>query len=256
MAIQENCKIVEHAKLQNTIYLIVLEAPQIAKEVQCGQFLHIACGEGNLLRRPISICTWQNDLIQIVFQVKGKGTQWLAERKVGDTLDVLGSLGHGFNLSALGNRPIFIGGGIGVPPMLACVQTAAHCETVTPRAILGFRNQNAVILEDDFKPVCETFITTDDGSYSRAGFVTDVLTEKIGDVTGIAACGSRPMLKAIAQTAEKYNIPCQVSLEERMGCGIGACLVCACALRGKNGTSHYGHVCQDGPVFDAREVAW
>lgn len=256
MAIQENCKIIARAKLQDSIYLLALEAPQIAQEAQCGQFLHIACGEGNLLRRPISICTWQEDFIRIVFQVKGKGTQWLAERKVGDMLDVLGSLGHGFNLSALGNRPVFIGGGIGAPPMLACAQRAASYETVTPRAILGFRNQNAVILEDDFKSVCETFITTDDGSYSRAGFVTDVLTEQITDATGIAACGPRPMLKAIAQIAQKYNTPCQVSLEERMGCGIGACLVCACALRKENGAEYYGHVCQDGPVFDAKEVVW
>lgn len=256
MAVQKNCKIIEHTKLQNTIYCIVLEAPQIVQQIQCGQFLHIACGEGHLLRRPISICTWHENFIQIVFQVKGKGTQWLAERKVGDTLDVLGPLGHGFDLSFLGNRPIFIGGGIGVPPMLACVQQAAHNQTITPRTILGFRNQDAVILEDDFQSVCETFITTDDGSYARAGFVTDVLAEQITDATGIAVCGPRPMLKAIAQAAQKYNIPCQVSLEERMGCGVGACLVCACALHGENGMSHYGHVCKDGPVFDAKEVVW
>lgn len=256
MAIQENCKIIERAKLQDSIYLLALEAPRIVQEAQCGQFLHIACGDGNLLRRPISICTWQEDFIRIVFQIKGKGTQWLAERKVGDTLDVLGPLGHGFDLSALGTRPILVGGGIGVPPMLACARQAASRETVTPRAILGFRNRNAVILEDDFKAVCQTFVTTDDGSYNRAGFVTDILAEQITDATGIAACGPRPMLKAIAQTVRKYNIPCQVSLEERMGCGVGACLVCACALREENGANYYGRVCRNGPVFDAKEVVW
>ena len=113
--------------------------------------------------------------------------------------------------------------GIGVPPMLACVKKAAG-EGVQPRAVLGFRNKDAVILEDDFKAVCEAFVTTDDGSYARHGFVTDVLKELVADATGVAACGPKPMLKAIAAIADEAGLPCQVSMEERMGCGIGACL--------------------------------
>ena len=115
------------------------------------------------------------------------------------------------------------------------------------RAILGFRNQGAVILEDEFRAVCETFVTTDDGSYARHGFVTDVLKELLADATGVAACGPKPMLKAIAALAKDAGLPCQVSMEERMGCGIGACLVCACALKAENGETRYGHVCKDGP---------
>ena len=282
MSIQENCRVVENTRLGEGLYLMVLDAPEIVKLTQCGQFVHIACGEGHLLRRPISICTWQGSHLRIVFQVKGDGTKWLSERKVGDVLDVLGPLGHGFDVQALGDRPIFIGGGIGVPPMLGCVRTAVE-KGAQPAAILGFRNKGAVILEDDFRDECETFVTTDDGTYARHGFVTDVLKEQvagatgvaachlllqhIGDkadvlkeqvagATGVAACGPKPMLKAIAAIAKEAGVPCQVSMEERMGCGIGACLVCACALKSENGETRYGHVCKDGPVFNAEEVEW
>ncbi len=255
MSIQEICRVVRNEQLGDGLYRLVLDAPQIAAAAQCGQFVHIACGEGNMLRRPISICLAENGALHIVFQVKGSGTEWLADRKEGDTLDVLGPLGHGFDVAALGAKPVFLGGGIGVPPMLACVKKAAG-EGAQPHAILGFRNKDAVILEDDFKAVCEAFVTTDDGSYARHGFVTDVLKELVQDATGVAACGPKPMLKAIAAIADEAGLPCQVSMEERMGCGIGACLVCACALKAENGETRYGHVCKDGPVFDAKEVEW
>ncbi|WP_125116061.1 dihydroorotate dehydrogenase electron transfer subunit [Agathobaculum sp. Marseille-P7918] len=255
MSIQEICRVAECARLGEGLYSITMHAPAICEKTQVGQFVHIACGEGNLLRRPISICDWQDGNLRIVFQVKGEGTKWLAARKEGDELDVLGPLGHGFDTKALGAKPVFIGGGIGVPPMLACVKKAAG-EGAQPRAILGFRNKDAVILENDFKAVCEVFVTTDDGSYARHGFVTDVLKEIVADATGVAACGPKPMLKAIAAIADEAGLPCQVSMEERMGCGIGACLVCACALKAENGETRYGHVCKDGPVFDTKEVEW
>ena len=255
MSIQEICRAASNTRLGEGLYQLVLDAPQIAAAAQCGQFVHIACGEGNLLRRPISICEAGEGRLRIVFQVKGKGTRWLADRKEGDTLDVLGPLGHGFDTAALGARPVLIGGGIGVPPMLQTVK-CAKAAGAAPRAILGFRNQGAVILEEDFRAVCETFVTTDDGSYARHGFVTDVLQELVADATGVAACGPKPMLKAIAAIAKQAGLPCQVSMEERMGCGIGACLVCACALKAENGETRYGHVCKDGPVFNAEEVEW
>ena len=255
MSIQEICRAASNTRLGEGLYQLVLDAPQIAAAAQCGQFVHIACGEGNLLRRPISICEAGEGRLRIVFQVKGSGTEWLADRKEGDTLDVLGPLGHGFDTAALGARPVLIGGGIGVPPMLQTVK-CAKAAGAAPRAVLGFRNRGAVILEEDFRAVCETFVTTDDGSYARHGFVTDVLQELVADATGVAACGPKPMLKAIAALAKGAGVPCQVSMEERMGCGIGACLVCACALKGENGETRYGHVCKDGPVFDAEEVEW
>ena len=255
MSIQEICRAASNTRLGEGLYQLVLDAPQIAAAAQCGQFVHIACGEGNLLRRPISICEAGEGRLRIVFQVKGSGTEWLADRKEGDTLDVLGPLGHGFDTAALGARPVFLGGGIGVPPMLQAAK-CAKAAGAAPRAVLGFRNRGAVILEEDFRAVCETFVTTDDGSYARHGFVTDVLQELVADATGVAACGPKPMLKAIAAIAKQAGLPCQVSMEERMGCGIGACLVCACALKAENGETRYGHVCKDGPVFNAEEVGW
>ena len=255
MSIQEICRAASNTRLGEGLYQLVLDAPQIAAAAQCGQFVHIACGEGNLLRRPISICEAGEGRLRIVFQVKGSGTEWLADRKEGDTLDVLGPLGHGFDTAALGARPVLIGGGIGVPPMLQAAK-CAKAAGAAPRAVLGFRNKGAVILEEDFRAVCETFVTTDDGSYARHGFVTDALKELVADATGVAACGPKPMLKAIAAIAKQAGLPCQVSMEERMGCGIGACLVCACALKAENGETRYGHVCKDGPVFNAEEVEW
>ena len=255
MSIQEICRAASNTRLGEGLYQLVLDAPQIAAAAQCGQFVHIACGEGNLLRRPISICEAGEGRLRIVFQVKGSGTEWLADRKEGDTLDVLGPLGHGFDTAALGARPVLVGGGIGVPPMLQAAK-CAKAAGAAPRAVLGFRNKGAVILEEDFRAVCETFVTTDDGSYARHGFVTDVLQELVADATGVAACGPKPMLGAIAAIAKQAGLPCQVSMEERMGCGIGACLVCACALKAENGETRYGHVCKDGPVFNAEEVEW
>ncbi len=255
MSVLESCNIAENTMLQKGLYSITMEAPKISEASCCGQFLHIACGNGTLLRRPISICTWQSGLIRIVFQVKGEGTKWLSERKTGDVLDVLGPLGNGFDLKSLGERPVFVGGGIGVPPMLACAQKA-KAEGASPTAVLGFRDKDAVILEEEFKEICGTFVTTDDGSYSIKGFVTDVLKGKLNGATGVAACGPRLMLKGVAGLAEDAGVPCQVSLEERMGCGIGACLVCVCGLRDNNGGTRYGHVCKDGPVFDSKEVEW
>lgn len=255
MSIQEICRVEEQTRLGEGLYKMVLNAPEIVGLTQCGQFVHIACGEGHLLRRPISICLAEEGLLTVVYQVKGDGTRWLSERKAGDELDILGPLGHGFDVAALGANPVLIGGGIGVPPMLMTAKSAKTAGA-QPRAILGFRNQGAVILEDAFRAVGETFVTTDDGSYARHGFVTDVLKEQIATATGVAACGPKPMLKAIAAIAKEAGVPCQVSMEERMGCGIGACLVCACALKAKDGETRYGHVCKDGPVFDAEEVEW
>lgn len=255
MSVQEICRVVENTQLGDGLFLMVLHAPEITAKTQCGQFVHIACGEGHLLRRPISICAWKAPELRIVFQVKGEGTKWLSERRTGDELDVLGPLGHGFAVAALGDAPVFIGGGIGVPPMLGCVREAVK-QGAKPTAILGFRSKGAVILEGDFRDECETFVTTDDGSYARHGFVTDVLKEQISSASGVAACGPKPMLKAIAAIAKEAGVPCQVSMEERMGCGIGACLVCACALKAKDGETRYGHVCKDGPVFNAEEVEW
>ncbi len=258
MVKQEICMVVYREERGNGLYALTMRAPRIACCAQPGQFLHIACGEGNLLRRPISICNVQGDLIKIFFEVKGSGTAWLARRGPRDVLDVLGPLGHGFDLPALGARPVMIGGGIGVPPMLYAMRAARDACNAQPSAILGFRSRNLILLQSQFEELGPTHICTDDGTSGVHGFVSDVLQDHLREYTGICACGPRPMLKAVAEIAAQAGLPCQVSLEERMGCGIGACLVCACALKLKDGQEgvRYGHVCKDGPVFDAKEVVW
>lgn len=257
MAMQELCRVETRVQVGPGLFALTLAAPALCAVAQPGQFIHITCGEGNLLRRPISICDVDGDRMTIVFQVKGAGTEWLSERRPGDVLDVLGTLGHGFDLSKLGDRPVFIGGGIGVPPMLLTMK-AARAAGAQPEAILGFRNKDAVILEDCFRALGETHVCTDDGSYGRPGFVTDLFQLHVSGCTAVCACGPKPMLRAIAQIAEAAGVPCQVSMEERMGCGIGACLVCACELKLREGETgvRYGHVCKDGPVFDSKEVVW
>ena len=256
MAKQETCRVAAHEKYGEGLYALTLCAPAIAALAQPGQFVHIACGEGHLLRRPISICDISGDMLRVVFQVKGEGTAWLSRRTPGHRLDVLGPLGHGFALSKLGARPVMVGGGIGVPPMLYAMK-AAKAAGAQPAAILGFRTKDAVILEDAFREIGTVHICTDDGSYGDHALAPQILAREAGNFTGICACGPKPMLRAIAETAAAAGLPCQVSMEERMGCGIGACLVCACELKLQDGQgTRYGHVCKDGPVFDAQEVVW
>lgn len=252
---QESGVVTARRQLAAGLFEIQADAPGIASLARPGQFVHIACGDANFLRRPISICDVSGATLRLVFQQKGPGTAWLAARSEGDALDLLGPLGNGFDLSALGMRPVFAGGGIGVPPLLMAMRQA-KANGASPTAVLGFRDRNAVILEEDFRALGNVLVATDDGSYGEHGFVTGLLEARAEGFTSVCACGPRGMLRAVAGVAQAHGLPCQVSMEERMGCGIGACLVCACALKGKDGGTHYGHVCKDGPVFDAKEVEW
>lgn len=252
--IQEDFRIVSAQALTETAYDFTIEAPSIAHRARAGQFVNILC-EGKTLRRPISICGIDKEkgLLRIVFEVKGEGTKWLSERKTGDFINILGPLGNGFPEDIAEGEAVVIGGGIGTPPMLETAKLFGG----RVDAILGFRTRGAVILENDFDEVCKSVsVATDDGSYGAHGFVTDILRERLEKPCRvICACGPMPMLKAVAAMAAEKNVPCYVSLEERMGCGIGACLVCACKTKEKDG-EHHRHVCKNGPVFDSREVAW
>ena len=257
MPIEQMCTIVEVAKLNEYAYSFTLEVGEmVTKEgLRAGQFLHIQCGEGHLLRRPISVCLCMedapHDTARIVFEVRGEGTRWLAQRQVGDKLNVLGPLGNGFQITPE-DRLLLLGGGIGVPPLLG--QAAYTAKKAT--AVLGFRSADRAMLVEDYQNYCkEVYLCSDDGSMGRHGFVDaqlrDIL-EKDKDFTVILVCGPKPMLKNVAKVAAEYGVPCQVSLEERMACGVGACL--GCAVQMADGTMK--HVCKDGPVFDAKEVDW
>lgn len=247
-------KILKKNEIAKGIFEFIIEANGDLKNSKAGQFIHVKCGKENYLRRPISICEIMPDTIRFIFQVRGKGTSALSKYKEGDILDVMGPLGGtGFSVQNEYKNPVVIGGGIGIYPLL---QVAKETNA---NAILGFRNKDFVTLETDFKKAAKkVFITTDDGSYERKGLVTDVLKELIEteEVDAIFACGPTPMLKAIVKIAEDNNIYTEVSLEERMGCGIGACLCCATKVKDselEEGFT-YSHVCSHGPVFNAREV--
>ena len=257
MPIQQSCTVVEAVRLNEYAWSFTLAVGDMVKKegLRAGQFLHVKCGHSRLLRRPISVCTCTEDtpedLARIVFEVRGEGTAWLSRRRAGDRLDVLGPLGNGFALRPQ-DRLLLVGGGIGVPPLLG--QAAATGKRAS--AVLGFRDAGRVMLTQEFRDSCkEVYLCSDDGSVGRHCFVDAQvrdLLEKDNHFTAILACGPKPMLKSVAALAEKYGVPCQVSLEERMACGVGACL--GCAVQMADGSMK--HVCKNGPDFAAGEVDW
>ncbi len=250
--------IIEKTALAKGIYSVTVEAHEAAKAAHAGQFADIGL-EGFTLRRPISICAISKSkgTLRFVFEVRGKGTAELAKLNSGDYLDVLGPLGNGFRLpeaSSDGRLPkvIVVGGGIGVPPLLAISKKLGErCA-----AILGFRSYEKIILADEFKGYDSGVqICTDDGSVGFKGLPTILLEEKLSKEGAdlVCACGPEPLLKGAAKICEKFSVPCQISMEQRMGCGVGACVVCSCHTV-RDGKDYYSRVCKDGPVFNAGEV--
>ena len=238
-------------RLTADVYDFVVECPQLAALAVPGQFAQLYV-PGHTLRRPISICgiDRQAGTLRFVFQVRGQGTADLAQLRAGDQLELLAPLGNGFPLDK-GKRTLLVGGGIGVPPLLGLAAELGENAV----AALGFRNKDAVILEQDFQAAgAKVLIATDDGSYGHHGLVTQLAEGE--EFQQVCACGPLPMLKAVKALAEQRGVPCYVSLEERMACGIGACLGCAVALYNEDGAEYFGHVCKDGPVFDSRRVVW
>lgn len=243
-------ELIKNEEIAEGIFDWTVKNSNLSSAAKAGQFVHIAV-PGKTLRRPISICDADNNTLRLVFQVKGEGTQIMSRQKVGTYVDIIAPLGNGFKIEK-DKRYCLIGGGIGVPPMLYTAK-----QTDNPLVITGFRSKDLVILQEDFiNAGAELVLTTDDGTAGVHGFVTDVLKEKINEVDEICACGPISMLRAISQIAKEFKKLCQVSLEERMGCGVGACLVCACKVRRTNGEEEYLHVCKNGPVFNAEEVVF
>lgn len=253
---EHKCKIISKETLGDAIFMVLEVGDMVRTSFRApGQFVHINCGHSRLLRRPISVCSCQEDqpedTLSIAFEVRGEGTAWLARRPVGHSVDVLGLLGNGFDIRPEG-RYLLVGGGIGVPPMRGCAQYTGGRST----AILGFRSKEKAALLKLFEGDCaKTLAATDDGSLGHHGFVDALVRqelEKDHHYQGVLACGPKPMLRSVAKAAAGFGVPCQVSMEERMGCGVGACLVCACDMA--DGARK--HVCKDGPVFYAEEVDW
>ena len=246
------CKILSHKEIAPNVHDVTVHSPEIAKNAVPGQFLHIKCGDeiAMPLRRPISICSAGGENVRFIYQVKGKGTEALT--KIEDTLDIIGPVGQGFTIdNETYKKPAVIGGGIGAYPLLFLTQKLDNASV-----FMGFRTKELVTLEEDFRACSKNVkIATDDGSYGYKGYVASAMEKYLdeNECDIIYCCGPKPMLKAVSELALKYNIKCQVSLEERMGCGIGACLTCSCETK-TEGTWKYKRVCKNGPVFWSDEV--
>ena len=251
--IKETAKVVRQQQIDEGIFDMELSFPKGAALAKPGQFIAMYCNDkSKLLPRPISICgiNKEEGTLRVVYRVAGEGTKEFSEMKEGDTLEVMGPLGNGFALKE--EKAIIIGGGIGIPPMLELAKQLNVEKTV----VLGYRT--STFLKDEFEAVCDVKVATEDGSQGTKGTVIDAI-EKYG-VEGkvIHACGPMPMLKALAVYAEEHGMEAQISLEERMACGIGACLGCICKTKEKGHHTNVNNtrICKDGPVFDAKEVVF
>lgn len=243
--------VVSQEQLGSDIYSMVLKVGTIAKEAKSGQFVSLYSKDGaKLLPRPISLCeiNKEQETIRLVYRVVGGGTKEFSQLMQGDTIDVMGPLGNGFTLKQ--EKAILIGGGIGIPPMLELAK-ALDCEK---SVVLGFRDE--IFLADEFEPYGQVYIASEDGMHGVKGNVLDAI--KKYDITGsvIYACGPTPMLRAIKEYALANGICAQLSLEEKMACGIGACLACVCKSKEKDSHTNVNNkrICKDGPVFLAEEV--
>ncbi|HOM03024.1 MAG TPA: dihydroorotate dehydrogenase electron transfer subunit [Acetivibrio sp.] len=250
-------KIESIEKIAKSIYKMTVKSEYISENARPGQFVNVKCCEGlnALLRRPISICSVDRErgTFDIVFQIKGIGTEYLSQKQAGSEVDLIGPLGKPFHVSDQYKRIAVVGGGIGIFPLLYLLKEMKDADK---SAFLGFRSSDYVVLTDEFEAAADKLsISTDDGSVGYKGLVTDLLDKDIAEkgFDIIYTCGPLPMIRKVKDMAQKAGIKCQVSLEQRMGCGIGACLVCACKT-GKPDNWEYSHVCKDGPVFWSDEV--
>ena len=237
-------KIIENTPLTESVYKMVLSGDTSAI-TECGQFINIKL-EGKYLRRPISVCDCDDGTVTILYKVVGGGTEQMAQMMVGETLDVLTGLGNGYDTSLSGNSPVLVGGGVGVPPLYMLAKKLIR-EGKTVSVILGFNTKNEIFYEDEFKALGATvYVTTVDGSYGTKGFVTDALKDI--DYSYFYSCGPEPMLKALYKAS---NTSGQLSFEERMGCGFGACMGCSCKT-----ITGYKRICKDGPIMLKEEILW
>lgn len=256
----EMMSVVSQRKIADAIFELKVRGELAAAVSEPGQFVHLRVertpGPAPLLRRPISICSVDKakSELTMLYRAGGAGTKMLTAFEAGEMIDVLGPLGNGFPVEAVParGRAVLIGGGIGVPPMYG-LSRALLKKGARVTHILGFRSKKDVFYSKDFQALGETIVMTEDGSAGRVGLVTDVLRH-MNDYDVAYACGPMPMLKAVASETEAAGKPLYLSLEQRMGCGIGACLACVCHTADKNDEKGYRRVCADGPVFRAGEV--
>ena len=236
-------EIISNEALTRDVYKMVLSGDTSAV-TNCGQFVNIQL-DGLFLRRPISVCDYDAETLTIIYKVVGKGTEAMAGMKSGEKLDILTGLGNGYDLTLSGENPVLLGGGVGVPPMYNLAKKLV-AEGKKVSVILGFNTESEIFYENEFKALgCDVTVTTVDGSYGVKGFVTDALPE---NYTYFYTCGPEPMLKAVYKATTTSG---QMSFEERMGCGFGACMGCSCKT-----LTGYKRICKEGPVMKKEEILW
>jgi len=253
-------KILSNKKISSAYYKMIFDAPYIAKMALPGQFVQIRCSDSlePLLRRPFSIHRVHGN-IEILYETVGIGTEILSSKKEGNRIDVLGPIGNGFILpktTSIEPRAIIIAGGVGVAPLVYLAEELAkrHIKTIV---LIGAKTKDLILCEKDFKKIAhEIYVSTDDGTYGSQGFVSKLFhkilkTTESRFETVVYVCGPHGMLRCIAEICQERNFECQVSLEEKMACGIGVCL--GCVVKTKTGNKL---ACKDGPVFDSSELLW
>ncbi len=237
-------KIIDNTPLTQTVYKMKLQG-DVSDITSSGQFVNIKL-DGLYLRRPISVCDCEDDVLTLIYKVVGKGTEQISKMTAGEELNILTGLGNGYDISISGDKPLLLGGGVGVPPLyMLCKKLIAEGKKVS--VVLGFNTKEEVFCEKDFKALgADVFVTTVDGSYGIKGFVTDAMKDV--DYSYFYTCGPEPMLKAIFKVSTTSG---QFSFEERMGCGFGACMGCSCKT-----VTGYKRICKDGPVLKKEEILW
>ena len=237
--------VTENKKIAKDVFYMILEG-DTSYITAPGQFINIEI-DGFYLRRPISVCDWDDKTITIIYKVVGQGTQAMADMPAGTKLDILTGLGNGFTVAQDSKTPLVIGGGVGTPPMYALTKELIK-QGAKPTVILGFTSKDDVFGEKEFKDLgCDVYITTNDGSYGTKGFVTDVI-KNLSGYDYFYTCGPMAMLKAVARSTECSG---QLSFEERMGCGFGGCMGCSCKT-----LTGYKRICTEGPVLLKEEIIW
>ena len=237
-------EIVSNKKLTKNVFEMII-AGDTSEISRPGQFVNIKL-DGFFLRRPISVCDLNNNKLTLIYKIVGGGTEKMSEMKIGEKLDILTGLGNGFDTSVSGKSPAVIGGGVGVPPMFMLAKKLIG-ENKNVTAVLGFNTKDEIFYKDEFEKIgAKVIVTTADGSEGVKGFVTDALRNI--DYSYFYACGPEPMLKAVYAESKTSG---QLSFEERMGCGFGACMGCSCK-------TIYGNkrICKEGPVLVKEEILW
>ncbi len=248
---QEKARVISQEKIGENIFSLRLYAENIAQNALPGQFIALYCrDESHLLPRPISLCEIHREegILRLVYRTVGKGTREFSQLVAGDEIEVMGPLGNGFPLQ--GKKPLLIGGGIGVPPLLALARSLTGEKTL----VMGYRRET--YLEEELYGEGKLYLATEDGTRGTGGTVLDVLAENTIDADVIYACGPTPMLRAVKRYAEEKNLPAWISMEEKMACGVGACLACVCdsTTVDEHTQVKKKRVCKEGPVFSTKEV--